>query len=316
MNRTCTHLLLCAATLAAGLVAWAAPAAAACNITLRNVANVSFTSAGAYPVFAATDTGKAVAFQVRHPNNQAACNYFVTFSKGGSATYSNRRMIFSGTELRYQIYNSAAQTAILEDVPDAAAGEVIAGVFTSTALVTHDLSYYVSIPALQVVAPATYADTVVVRLYEGTLSSYTQRDSVEIQVRGKTVATTQVCVGCVASFDTAAHSHELNFGTLETGEFKTGTVRVRSNDGYTLKLQSTNRSVLRHTSLNSAVPYTAAVNGIGVVLTGSQAVQVAHVPGVTTATGVAYDVQITVGSVAGKLAGNYTDYITVTVTGY
>ncbi|MSP21263.1 MAG: hypothetical protein EXQ93_07095 [Alphaproteobacteria bacterium] len=60
------------------------------------------------------------------------------------------------------------------------AGEVIAGVFTSTALVTHDLSYYVSIPALQVVAPATYADTVVVRLYEGTLSSYTQRDSVTI----------------------------------------------------------------------------------------------------------------------------------------
>ncbi len=296
------------------LLGWVSPAAAACNISLRNLTAVSFTSSQAYPVFQASDTGKAATFQVRHPSGQPACSYFVTFSKGGAATYSGRRMILSSTELKYQIYDSASLSSILKEVPDAVAGEVIAGTFSGTGLVTHDLSFYVNIPQQQVVAPNTYVDSITVRLYEGTLSSYTQRDSQTIQIRGQTVSTTQVCVGCVTAFDTTLHSHELNFGTLDTAEFKTGTVRVRSNDGYAIYLQSANRSVLKHATLASTVPYTATVNGTAVTLTGTSQVLIQQVSGATAAQGVVYDVKITIGSTTGALAGNYADAITVTVT--
>ena len=287
------------------LALWAAPASAACAITLRNVSNVLFTSAQAYPIFNTGDTGQSVSFQVRHPNGQAACNYFVTLTKGGASTYTGRR--FSASPLfSYQAYLSSSLTSILKDVPDAVAGEVITGTFSSTALVTNNHTYYVNIPAQQVIPAGTYTDT-----------SVTLRDTATITMRAETVDTTQLCVGCVTAFDTNAHALEMNFGTLETGEYKTGTIRVRSNEGYTLALQSSNRSVLKHTTTpTSTVPYTATVNGVGVTLTGTSAVTVATVSGVTLATGTAYDVTITIGAVAAAaLPGNYTDFITVTVTG-
>ncbi len=306
-------LLACAALLAG----WAGPASAACSITLRNVTSALFTSAQGYSIFNTGDTGQSFSFQVRHPSGQATCNYFVTLTKGGAATYAGRR--FSASPLfNYQAYTSPAMTGILKDVPDAVAGEVITGTFTSTALVTNNHTYYVNIPAQQVIAAGTYTDTnVTLKLYEGTLSNYTQRDTATITMRAQTVDTTQVCVGCVTAFDTNAHALEMNFGTLETNEFKTGTIRVRSNEGYTLKLQSTNGSLLKHTTTpTSTVAYTATVNGVGVLLTGTTAVTVATVSGVTLATGTIYDVKVTIGNVAAAARpGNYTDILTVTVTG-
>lgn len=252
---------------------------------------------------------------MRHPNGQAACNYFVTFSRGGSATY-NRRLATGANQLQYQLYPTSAKATVLKAIPDAVAGEVITGTFTSTALVTHDKSYYIAIPAQQVVVPGTYTDSVVVRLYEGTLASYTQRDSVTLSMKAQVVATTEMCVACTNSFDNTMHSHELNFGVLETGESKSATVRVRTNEGYALYLQSGNRSYLKHTTLNSTVRYTVEVGGVPVDLTPTSKTLAAHVPGVTAAQGTAYDVRVIIGTVTGVLAGNYSDAITLTVTAY
>ncbi len=119
-----------------------------------------------------------------------------------------------------------------------------------------------------------------------TLASYTLRDTVTITMRAGVLASTQVCVACTAAFDNRLHAHEMKFGTLEAGEFKSATVRVRTNEGYTLFLQSTNRSVLRHATLNSNVAYTAQFNGANVDLTPATQSQVASVAGVTAAQGV------------------------------
>lgn len=292
-----------------------ASAMAACNITLRNVSAANFTSSQAYPIFQATDTAATLTFQVRHPNGQGTCNYFVTFSRGASATY-DRRMATGSNLLQYQLYPTSAKAAVLKAVPDAVAGEVITGTFTSTALVTHDKSYYVVIPPRQVVIPGTYTDSIVVRLYEGTLASYTERDSVTVQMKAATVATTQMCISCTTAFDNTLHSHEMNFGTLDTGESKTVTVRVRTNEGYSLYLQSANRSYLKHTTLNSQVRYTAEVGGVPIDLAPTGQILAAHVAGVTAAQGTPYDVKVIIGNVAGSLAGNYSDAITLTVTAF
>jgi spore coat protein U-like protein len=312
MSNTMQRAVLALLTL---LVLLPAPAMAACSITLRNVTAANFTSSQAYPIFNAAETAATLSFQVRHPNGQAACNYFVTFSRGGSATY-NRRMATGANQLQYQLYPTSAKAAVLKAIPDAVAGEVITGTFSTTALVTHDLSYYIALPPQQVVVPGLYTDSVVVRLYEGTLSSYTQRDSVTLSMKARVVATTEMCVACTSAFDNTMHSHELNFGTLETGESKSATVRVRTNEGYTLKLQSQNRSYLKHTTLNSTVRYTVEVGGVPVDLTPNAAQTACHVPGVTAAQGTAYDVRVIIGSVSGALAGNYSDAITLTVTAY
>lgn len=311
------RLLLGFAALAAATCGLAESALAACSITLRNVTAATFTSSQRYSPFTATDTAASFTFQVRHPNGQATCNYFVTFSTGNAGTYT-RRFANGSNLLQYQIYDSPTKNSILKAVPGALTGEVITGSFTSTALATHNKSYYVVIPALQVVVPSTnsYTDSITVRLYEGTLASYTQRDSVTLTFRAGVLASTQVCVACTTAFDNNMHSHEMNFGTLEAAETKSATVRVRTNEGYTLFLQSTNRSVLRHTTLNSSVAYTAQVNGVNVNLTPTTQVQVARVSGVTAAQGVAFDVKVIIGAVNTALAGNYADSITVTVTAF
>ena len=65
----------------------------------------------------------------------------------------------------------------------------------------------------------------------------------------------------------------------------TGTVRVRTNEGYSLYLQSQNRSYLKRTSLTAQVRYTAEVGGVPIDLTPTGQRLAAHVAGVTAAQG-------------------------------
>ena len=299
--------LLSVVVAVAGLAA--TPATAACTLTLRSLSNVTFSS-GAYSVFGASGAAQSVQFTVRHRRSDP-CDYFVTFSTGSAGSY-DRTMTLAGVDLHYQIYDSDSQLSVLKALPDAAAGEVIAGTFTTTATEDQDVSYYVLIPSRQVVAAGNYEDTIEVRLYEGTLASYVERDSDTIRIRAGIQEEIEVCVGCLAAFDPAAQTVQLNFGDLDEGEAQSTVARVRSNAGYEFLLHSGNRGVMQHLSYPTQVPYVLAVDGVPIDLSPNQATA-AIGAGVTGADGVAFNFEVTIGSTAAAAAGDYADNIVLTV---
>lgn len=288
--------------------AFAAPASAVCDISLTNVSRIQFAGTYAYDVFNAVETSQVVPFSVRHKKSDA-CSYFVTFSTGGAGTY-NRRLAASGLYLPYQLTTFPGGT-VLKAMPVVSAGEVIAGTFTTVAE-TQAKSYLATIPALNVVVPNYYSDVVVIRLYEGTLANYVERDSASIQVSANVARRVELCVGCTNVFDPGAFSHTLNFGTLEKAEFLSGTVRVRSNSGYQVTLSSANRGLLRNTTLFTTVPYTFTVDGATVSLANKN-VLLPPVAGVTPVQGRSHEFGVRIGDVTDADPGDYEDDITITV---
>ncbi|MDA0654270.1 MAG: spore coat protein U domain-containing protein [Proteobacteria bacterium] len=291
----------------AGLVA--TPAAAACSLTLRSLSNVTFAS-GEYSVFGPAGAAQAVQFTVRHRRSDP-CDYFVTFSTGVAGSY-DRTMTLAGTDLHYQIYDSASQTHVLKALPDAAGGEVIGGTFTTTGTEDQDVSYYILISPQQVVAGGNYEDQIEVRLYEGTLAAYVERDSDSIRIRAQISDEIEVCVGCTAAFDPAAQSVQMNFGDLDEGEAQSTVARVRSNAGYEFLVHSDNRGVMAHVSYPTQVPYVLEVDGAPIDLSPNQATAAAGA-GVTGVDGVGFDFKVTIGSTAAAAAGDYADNIVLTV---
>ncbi len=292
------------------------PAHAVCtDLSLRSLADVGFYGADQYHVFAATETGQVIGFDVRHSNKDDPCDYFVTFSRGDSLTY-DRRMTYAANELHYQIYDGPAKANVLKDIGDAGTNEVIAGTFTGTGRETQTQTFFVAIPPEQVLPPFDFRDDVVVRLYEGTPTSYVLRDSATIQVAAGLEHEIDICIACPGAFDAAADAQVMNFGTPQTGEERTTALRMRSNDGYTLYLQSDNRGVLRTPAEPSTIPYVLQVDGVGVNLSGRHRTEVARVPGVNGPQGDLFDLRVVIGDVANALPGEYRDHITITVTAY
>lgn len=288
-----------------------APAQAICDMNLRSLKNVRFTGGDSYDIYNATETAQTAFFDVRHKKSDA-CAYFVTFSEGQSGTY-DRAMSGPGTpDLGYQIYDTSSKSNVLKELPEATATEILSGSF-GTGKETQEQSFYVAIPPNQYLAAGTYTDNITVRLYEGTLSSYTLRDTADFDVRARIEKALQLCVvGCGAPFDPFAKSRTLAFGEMHTGDYRELDLLVRGNLDYEVRFRSVNRGVMELTGGNAEVPYSLTLNGTPVDLTSGR-VTVANGNEPTGPDGDRYTVTATIGSLASATAGAYEDIIEITV---
>ena len=309
-----TRTTFCCALLLGVLLSWVRPAAA-CDLSLRSIGEPTFTGAESYRVFSEAEAGQMVTFQVRHKKDEDPCSYFVAFSRGSSATY-DRTMSSGAQVVRYQIYDSPAKSVVLKDVVTAIPGEVLTGTFATPDLETQTLSYYVEIPAQQIVPPATYDDRIVIRLFEGTLASYVQRDWAYVNVKAAAQQEVGVCVGCFSVFDAGLKAQTLDFGTLTTGAVRSTVIRTRSNDGYAVSLTSGNRGVMRSATTTTALPYVLDVDGQPVDLRAKGGTEVVRVRGSTEPNGDALTARVTIGNLNDVHPGVYSDRLTITVTTY
>jgi spore coat protein U-like protein len=138
--------------LATALVGAAARTDAACTVTVNST--VAF---GTYNVFAAAplETTGQISFRCTrnsHPNVQ------VSLTRGGSTTWTSRRLTMGGEVLLYNIYRDAARTMIWVD--GSPGTYVYTGVYPGTGRVY--LSLFGRIPAEQDAAVGAYTDTVTV----------------------------------------------------------------------------------------------------------------------------------------------------------
>ncbi len=103
----------------------------------------------------------------------------------------------------------------------------------------------------------------------------------------------------------------VQFGNLEAGQKASVIVQTRTNNDHRLVFQSVNGGYLSlhgHSGPASKIPYSATVDGETVTLTAPVALSFATEPGEASRR-----VTVTVGDTSGKLAGTYTDVITVSI---
>lgn len=264
-----------------------------------------------YDVFDETPYVQTVNFTVQHIGN--AGPFFVTFSKNTPG--QEPRLLRAGTEtLAYQIYDTTTLANVLKDLPTATQNEVISGSFPS-GNETRTLSFVLAMPARQIRPAGTYADTVTVSLYSGTRAQYQLERSVAIQVTApvpQLVGLALVPTG--GGFAPEATAHLLEFGSLAAGRELGLDLRVRSNAGYSVSLQSQNGGVLRHATVpTDTVPYTLEIGGAPVLL-GTQAEVFLTRRGVITGpNGEPHPILVRLGAPGEAGAGRYTDIVTITV---
>jgi hypothetical protein len=103
----------------------------------------------------------------------------------------------------------------------------------------------------------------------------------------------------------------VQFASLETGQNASVILQTRTNGGYFISLRSLNSGLLAskdHTGAASTIPYVATVDGQPVVLGAPAALSYAAEPGEA-----ARRLTVTVGDTSGKLAGMYSDVITISI---
>ncbi len=266
---------------------------------------------------------QAVQFNVTRTNG-SACNYAVAFSNGGAADY-NRRMISGFSSLRYQLYGDSSLTQILKDRPDAnVPANVITGSFGSGggSNVTQSKTFYVEVPQDLATTPVlkpsgNYLDTFTARAY--VLQNGNSLD--DLETAAPVVIMTTIpkfldlsIVSSGGAFNESSTSYAVNFGTLSGNDSRAFDLRIRSNAGFKVFFSSQNNGKLKQASLDAQIPYTLKVDSVAQNLSSSaiQPVQVMSGSGQTSLNGVAKAVSITTGDVSQSLAGNYSDYITVT----
>ena len=268
---------------------------------------------GGYGVFEPGEYPQTVRFKVRLVAG-APCPFFVTF---GSAIQGNsqRRAARGSDGLDYQVYASLSQRMVLKELPGAHANEVLRDAFGPGESVK-ELSYVIVVPPQQIKPSGRYTDVLRITVYQGTLDNYVQKDSKTVTFSVLVDEVAEMSITTAGSpFDPGAKSHAVDFGPLAKGKAKGFDVRVRSNVGYHVTLESENGGVMKNIDpqFKNTIPYLLQVGGKTVTLSSGRQTPISRYNRLTGPNGDRHEVQITVGDINNATAGTYRDHILVTV---
>lgn len=262
----------------------------------------NFVASGTYDPFSATDTFDSYTIQVRN-NTGSTCSYGLVFHRASLPATM-------GGVLSYAVTNAGGSSVMSTTAANVAA-PVWIPVTNVPAGATVTVTYYVSIPRGQVVAPATRSDPIEVWLYAlngsgNVVTPRLHRDNLTIRYTTPTSISTNVAGGGSAT--------TVDFGELVAGAVRSVNIEARSNVNYQLRATSQNLGVMRLPAPYNtwSIGYTATLGGSPLnlsTLTGT--VLGPSTP--TPAAGRTHALGVTIGSVTGKRAGTYTDDITISI---
>lgn len=270
------------------------------------------TRAG-YGVFDTGEYPQTIQFKVRLVSGDP-CPFFVTF--GGVTQGNTRRQAVSGIEgMDYQIFDSLNRRMSLKDLPSATASEVIQGTFGPGETIK-ELSYVIVVPPQQIKPSGRFTDVLRITLYSGTPDSFVQEDArtVTFSIMVDEVAEMSL-VKAGSSFDPGGTSQTMDFGRLSEGKAKGFDLRVRSNVGYHVTLESENGGFLKNIDpqYNDTIPYVLETGGQPVVLGSGRQTAISRGNRLTDANGDRHEVRITMGDTSKVTAGTYRDHVLITV---
>jgi len=294
---------------------WSISAARAAESQLRlEVDNVDWRGGTrvTYDVFDSGEYAQTVYFKVRLTG--APVPFFVTFGSVGAAG-SERRAAHGGDSLGYEIYDSVTRRTALRDLPAATASEVLSGAFGPGEDVK-ELSYVVLVPPEQVRPSGFYTQPIKITVYQGTRDSYVEKDAKTVVFSIRVDSVAEMSLGEPGSpFDATAKGHRLDFGNLEKSKARGLDMRVRSNAGYHVTMESENGGVMKNIDPRShaTIPYSLQINNTAVGLARVGQTVLTRSNWLTDRNGDLHQVLVTIGQVGNAPAGTYRDNITVTV---
>ncbi|MFO7850301.1 MAG: spore coat protein U domain-containing protein [Spirochaetia bacterium] len=252
-----------------------------------------------------------------------AVSYFITFS-GGQAGDTGGRYLSDGTNtLYYGIYDGASSRTLLKDIDDNPnANEVLSGSLENAGngWAETQETFALILEYDQFPPAGQYTDDFTITLYRGDVEDISSAEYVEetqVSIRIKVQSALDIAlVPSGSPFDETDTSLTLDFGVLSAGSERSGDIMVRSNDTYSLSLNSTHGGVMENFDENdpSTVPYTLFVEGSPLSLSAGTETTVAAYDGPTSVTGKRYGLKIRIEDFGMATEGKYEDTLSVTVT--
>ncbi|MBT5705747.1 MAG: hypothetical protein HOI66_05430 [Verrucomicrobia bacterium] len=238
-------------------------------------------------------------------------DFFVTFSVPPGGVGSRR--LFSGSdEIAYQLLETPTSSIPLKDFPDVHSGEVLRGRFGAVDS-QRQLEFSVRLSGNTWLPPGIYSDSIVLRLFTGTIDESVEVGSQLIEIEWSVPQRTDLSlVGRGGNFMTGSSSALIDFGMIEEEVARALDCVVRSNVGYSVSFLSDTGGALVHSS-GFRIPYTLAVDGTVIDL--KAAVEAAPVWGLTSTGqgGRSHEMTVTLDPRPGQEAGNYSDNIRISI---
>lgn len=215
-----------------------------------------------------------------------------------------------GGLLPYRL-EARGRSALLDDWPARAAPSVFLDTRKLASGESGRIPFSWRIARAQMVPPGVYRDTVRLRLYEIGGNDLLDDRDLTFEVLVPTVLQANLAGAGVAS----PFSYTMDFGTLERGERRRVTIDVSTNTNYRITVSSENRGALkgppRRSSGSWSVAYEAALDGRRLDLSAGADRLGKPFPSNGRAR---HSFTITIGEVAGRRAGTYSDVITIELT--
>jgi len=278
-----------------------------------------------------TTTGQTISFTVTHNAPTTACLYFIAFDYGTATTFTDRALNLGTNSIPYNVFSTTTPSPanILRDQQDvtAIAQIVFFPIFSPAAgSTTNSHTLFAQIGAIPPgLPPGVYTSSLVAKLVAATgaagpLATFPVAD--ERALTFFHVVESNLNISLVPTGGAFAEDSTVqvfNFDRLTTGEVQTADIRIQTNVGYRLFVNSANAGRLRHiTAPAEFVDYTLSVNGSAIPLTGGG-------PGAAIETNngaflagseETIPLSVTIGSVTTQPAGAYQDIISFTIEAF
>lgn len=249
------------------LISFVESAHTACTLSLSNVnTTIDFTS---------SPTPGAFTFRVNKRSTAESCNYFVGFTKGSAATYTNRALVKTGGfSVPFNVRKTSnASDPVIKTYPDAnLSTDVFAGTFALGFPRNITYTYY---PTSVAWSPSNnlrfglHSDVLQIQLFE---SAYPPPPSPTISPEATVNVTYKYTVPKMALVslldvgapftEPAVSTKSLTYTTMASGQSVSFDMVLIYNAGYSIKFRSTNGQRLINASANSYFPYSYTVTSV------------------------------------------------------
>lgn len=298
MAKSSTRLAMATA---AALAIGAGSAQAACNATISDITPLLVVFNPFDGMLAFQD------FEVRVINgSDAACTLSMAVKSDATGGV---RLLTNGAHTLNYVIKSDGGVLLVNDLGSPAGVLNLEGGVGKEGV----LRARIEVPAGQVSGAGAYSDFLTLRLYDLATSQALGADKTTTLL-GVVPARAQMnLAGGDAAFGNFTLD-QLNFGELAEGATRTAAVQVRSTAPVTVTVLSQHGGALRHKVLGPStpsVPYTLTLAGVAANFA-SGALSIDRTPPLTLS-GASYPLQVTIGSVAGRVAGDYQDILTISV---
>lgn len=257
------------------------------------------------------DTGSVV---IKVYKTGPPCDFFVTLSRGRSGSF-DRKMGKGFETIPYNIYRDGSLSRIIKDLPEANQGEILLGKFFTPGNDSRTFTLTAKVAKQIFQSTGFYVDNINVRVFKGSFSSTVVPQFAQSNIQVSYIQPIAQAISLVESgstFVAGDNKQSISFYPLREGAVRAFDLLVRSNSGYSVKVESQNGGKLKHDKMDRFINYALELRGHPVRLT-QQGLLLAYKGAGSQFQDDRFPLSVRIGQIQKALSGRYTDVIQFTV---